>query len=140
MMRRKAVEPRAPEPIRATHLPALALCLNATGYAFILQARGGDSHVLLFLCLGLTALSWYGLGRLILHRREPCYRAFGVLLAAVNAVWTVFLILKDNPEGSHHREFLGLAAGLFGLGVLITLHSFLLRGPVSGSLPASRSS
>jgi hypothetical protein len=125
-MRRKAIEPRAPEPIRASHLPALVLCLNATGYAYLLMgARGERSFLLFSSALVLTGLSWYGLGRLILHRRESCYRAFGMLLAAVNAVWSLWLTLKDDPEGAHHQEFLGLAAGLFGLGLLITLHSFV---------------
>jgi hypothetical protein len=90
-------------------------------------ARGESSFLLCSSGLVLTGLSWYGLGRLILHRRESSYRAFGMLLAAVNAVWSLWLTLKDDLEGVHHQEFLGLAAGLFGVGLLITLHSFALR-------------
>jgi hypothetical protein len=128
-MRREAIEPRAPEHIPALHLPALVLCMNATGYAYLMGVRSGSSFLLCFSLLGLTGLSWYGLGRLILHPHEPCYRAFGMLLAGVNAVWSVWLILKDNPDSAHHQEFLVLAAGLFGVGLLISLHSFLLWRP-----------
>ena len=137
MIRREAISSRALEPIPAFHLPALVFCLNAMGYAYLMGARGGSSFLLFFSCVGLTALSWYGLGCLLLQHREASYRAFGMLLAAVNAVWSVWLILRDSPEGASRTEFLGLAAGLGGLGLLITFHSFLLRRPtlaVRGSM------
>jgi len=137
-MRRREIEFRGHEKFTNLHAAVLVFCLEATGY-FLLKDGPVQGRRLPVLWILFLAPSWYGLWLLALQCRSPQYRVFGLLLAAVNAVWSLVLVLGGDSDGIPLVECLAMAGALSGLGVLVTLHSFALaRRPASRAATSAR--
>jgi hypothetical protein len=124
---RREIEFRGHEKFTLFHAAALVFCLDGAG-ALLVEAC--DLHGGSRLPIGwifLLAPAWYGLWLLVLQRRSRYYRLTGLLLIAVNAAWSIWLLPGVGPESAYRSGYWGVSALLLVVGLLMTLHSVALR-------------
>jgi len=125
-MRTPAVAPGF-ERFTTLHVAGLVFCMDGVG-CFLLRCMFEHGFLVFLLAIMFVALSAYGWGLLLLQaRQDSCYLLFGVLLTSVNSVWALLQVLYGDPANPFRAGFLGVAAVLCGLGLLVTLHALLLR-------------
>ena len=122
------MRPRQPEFVRherftAFHAALLVFAMDAAG-CFLVRAAALNCGWSVLLWIPLLFASAYGWALLFGQRHTgKNYLLFGVLLVAVNLGWALLLTVRPSVAEPLRTGFLGTAAWLAGLGVVVTAHA-----------------
>jgi hypothetical protein len=126
-MRRREIEFRGHEKFTILHAALLVFSLDAAGILLVQASEPGVRGVLSMLWIAFLFPAWYGGWLLALQRRSPYYRFFGMLLTAVNLVWSVWLLPGVGPDDDLRAGYLAVSAFCMSLGLGILRHAQGLR-------------
>ncbi|HUR37953.1 MAG TPA: hypothetical protein VM222_00580, partial [Planctomycetota bacterium] len=104
-------------------------CLDAAGVLLVEACDVHNRSVLPVAWILFLAPAWYGVWLLVLQRRTRYYRLTGLLLTAVNAAWSIWLLLGVGAETEFRSGYLCVSAVFLVLGLGIVQHSFRIRRP-----------
>ena len=136
---RREIEFRGHEKFTAFHAALLVFCLDAAGILLVQASEPGVRGAFSMLWIAFLFPAWYGGWLLALQRRSPYYRFFGMLLTAVNLVWSVWLLPGVGPDEDFRAGYLAVSALCIGLGLGILHHAQVLRrsGVARPTFPAT---